>query len=68
VPYLAPLVHDDDAQVQEAAITALGKIGTNAAKLVLKAMAKETDDRLRDVALDALREAEAADDLSIPYE
>jgi len=35
---------------------------------VLKAMAKETDDRLRDVALDALREAEAADDLSIPYE
>ena len=62
------LVRDDDVQVQEAALTALGKIGTNEAKRVLRAVAKDSDDRLREVALDALREAEAADDLLISYE
>jgi HEAT repeat protein len=65
VPYLVGLTRDSDSQVQEAALTALGKIGTGEAKRVLRESVKGSDARLRDAALVALKEAESVDPFTL---
>ena len=61
-PLLIALSRDEDAEVQEAAIGALGEIGGEMAKGALRDLLDEPAERLREAALDALREAEFAED------
>ena len=63
VPQLAELTADEDAEVQEAAIGALGQIGGEAAKSLLQSLAAETDDeRVLDAVTEALATADFLDD------
>ncbi len=63
VPELSSLAVDADAEVQEAAIGALGQIGGPAARSVLQSIAAEhTDERVLDAVSDALSEAEFMED------
>lgn len=60
---LAALTADEDAEVQEAAITALGQIGGPAARSVLHTVASEiSDPRVLEAVRDALSEAEFIED------
>ncbi len=57
VPQLGDLLQDHDLEVRQAAIWALGQIGTPEATRRLKAVAQDTDDTLSSHAEDALAEA-----------
>ena len=60
---LAELASDEDAEVQEAAIAALGQIGGPASKSVLQSLATEHDDeRVLDAVAEALATADFLDD------
>ena len=58
VPYLIPLVQDDDLQVQLSAIRSLGVIGGSLAKRALRQCLKYDDEVLQDAAQEALQELE----------
>ena len=68
-PHLVPLLHDDDLQVQLAAIGALGEIGGSLAKRALRRCAKVGDPTLEDAARAALESIQAMEDpLGFNYE
>ena len=48
IPYLIPLLHADDLQVQMAAIKALGTIGGSLAERTLRLLLKEDDESLQE--------------------
>ncbi len=58
VPILVELLEDVDAEVQEAAIWALGQIGGDEARQALNACRQSDNEALRSAARDALRELE----------
>lgn len=58
VPHLLELLEDVDAEVQEAAIWALGQIGGDEARQALDACRRSDNEALRSAARDALRELE----------
>ena len=58
IPTLIELVEDVDAEVQEAAIWALGQIGGDEARSVLRRCLRSDSEAIRDAARDALRELE----------
>ena len=62
VPHLVPLLRDDDTEVQEAAIQALGQIGETEAKRALQDCLASPEERVRDAALAALAEADFGGD------
>jgi HEAT repeat protein len=63
VPELAALTQDEDAEVQEAAIAALGHIGGPSARAVLHSVAAESsDERVLDSVTEALSEADFVED------
>jgi len=63
VSELAGLTEDEDAEVQEAAISALGQIGGPAARAVLHGVAAEhKDPRVLEAVRDALAEADFTED------
>ena len=63
VPELSGLTVDDDPEVQEAAIGALGQIGGPAARSVLHSVASDQqDERVLDAVADALSEADFIED------
>ena len=62
VPYLVPLIQDDDTQVQVAAIQALGAIGGPLAKRAVLKCLKSEDDALKDTAEVALEQMEIEED------
>jgi len=67
VPKLIRLIGDPDREVQGAAIWALGQIGGEEARRVLRACCRSDDEVLRDVAEDALAELEFfSDSLGLP--
>ena len=61
-PYLIPLLHDDDTQVQLAAVGALGEIGGTLAKKALRRCMKREDQVLEDAARTALENIKATED------
>jgi HEAT repeat protein len=62
VPSILPLLGDEDSEVRLAAVAALGKIGSEQAKQVLRRLADDSDDEaLSDAAAEALAEAESID-------
>ena len=61
-PYLLPLLHDDDYQVQLAAVSALGEIGGTLAKKALRKSLKEGDPVLEDAARHALENIQGTED------
>ncbi len=68
-PHLVSLLHDDDLQVQLAAINSLGAIGGPLAKRALRRCLKEGDSALEDAARDALENIQAMEDpLAFSYE
>ena len=68
-PYLIPLLHDDDFQVQLATIGALGKIANLLAKRALKRCLKKGDPSLEDAIREALENIQAMEDpLAFSYE
>lgn len=62
IPYLLPMLEDEDVEVQAASIAALGEIGGDTAKGALEDVAASGADALRELALEALAEAEFAED------
>ncbi len=62
IPYLLPMLEDEDAEVQAAALAALGEISGDTAKGALEDVAAAGDSALRELALEALSEAEFAED------
>ena len=61
--YLAELTADEDIEVQEAAIAALGQIGGPSSRSVLHDVAAETsDERVLEAVTDALAEADFVED------
>jgi hypothetical protein len=63
IPELSALTQDEDAEVQEAAIAALGHIGGPAARSVLHSVASESgDERVLESVTDALSEADFVED------
>ena len=68
-PYLLPLLHDDDLQVQLAVIDALGEIGDTLAKRALIRCMKGGDSILEDAARAALENIKGMEDpLGFNYE
>ena len=68
-PHLIPLLHDDDLQVQLAAIGSLGEIGGSLSKRALRRCLKGGDPALEDAARVALENIKAMEDpLSFNYE
>ena len=61
-PHLIPLLHDDDFQVQLAAITSLGEIGGSLAKRALRNSLKNGDATLEDATRQALENIQAMED------
>jgi len=62
LPRLLELLDDDDGEVQEAAIDALGQIGGPQAKQALQGLLRSGEERLRDAASEALAELEFGED------
>jgi HEAT repeat protein len=62
VSLLKPLLEDDDAEVQEAAIAALGEIGGREAKRALKEIGDHPEPRVREAVASALEEIEFNED------
>jgi HEAT repeat protein len=63
IPALARMGNDDNPEVQSAVVTALGAIGGPTAERVLRRFLQHADDRMRELALDAL---EAVQTLKAP--
>ena len=61
-PHLIPLLHDEDTQVQLAAVGALGEIGGSLAKKALRRCMKREDPVLEDAAKTALENIKAMED------
>ena len=61
-PHLIPLLHDDDTQVQLAAVGALGQIGGTLAKKALRRCMKREDPVLEDAARTALENITTMED------
>ena len=61
-PHLVALLHDDDAQVQLAAVGALGEIGGSLAKKALARCVKREDPILEDAARNALENIRTMED------
>jgi len=62
VPFLKPLLEDEDTEVQEAAIAALGEIGGDAAKRALEEIDHHPEPRMREAVAAALEEIELNDE------
>ena len=62
VTYIIPLIADGDAQVQEAAIHSLGKIGGAIARKALEQAMRSQDAGIADLAQDSFELAQAKDD------
>ena len=62
VPFLKPLLEDTDAEVQEAAISALGEIGGVEARRALEEMGDHPEPRVREAIAAALEELEFNED------
>lgn len=62
VPRLIALVHDQDAEVQMAALKALGQIGGREAKQALQSFLKDGDEKVQVLAAQALEELMAEED------
>ena len=58
VPYLIPLIQDDDLQVQLSAIRSLGAIGGSLAKRAIRQCLKYDDEVLQEAAQEALQQLE----------
>jgi len=56
VPQLSKLTTDEDAEVQEAAIKAIGEIGGDQARQILNRLVKNQNMRIREAATAALKE------------
>ena len=63
VPYLIPLIQDDDLQVQLSAIRSLGTIGGSLAKRALRQSLKYDDEVLQEAAQEALQQLEVEETL-----
>ena len=59
--HLIPLLEDDDAQVQLAAVSAMGNIGGTLAKRALRRCMRDADDTLREAVQEALDEMDIDD-------
>lgn len=64
LPRLVELAHEDDREVQEVAIWALGEIGGRTARNVLSKLAAIAEEAEDDELIDAIEEAQAAASLS----
>lgn len=62
VPYLIPLIQDDESDVQMAAIQALGAIGGLLSKKALKLCLKNGDETVKEAAREALEHLEVEED------
>ncbi len=62
VPHLKPLLEDEDAEVQEAAIAALGEIGGEEARKALEEMNHHPEVRVREAVAEALEEMDFNED------
>ena len=62
VPHLLELTRDSDVEVRTSAIEALGRIGGDLAKDVLRECMKSPDEAIHEAARDALDEIEFWDD------
>lgn len=62
VPQLLAMIHDEDIEVQSAAVAALGEIGGATAKGALEDVIASANDALRELALEAISEAEFEED------
>jgi HEAT repeat protein len=62
IPHLLPLLTDNDAEVRQAAVTALGEIGGAAAKNALLALLDGDSEAMREAAKAALNEIEFEED------
>ncbi|MBI4311398.1 MAG: HEAT repeat domain-containing protein [Chloroflexi bacterium] len=62
IPYIIPLLQDEDSQVQLAAVHALGAIGGPLAERALRRCLKHPDEALQDAAKDSLEQMEAEGD------
>jgi HEAT repeat protein len=60
---LIPLLHDQDAEVQAAAIWALGQIGGKEARQALEELLREGDERIGDNVRRALSELNLGEDI-----
>jgi HEAT repeat protein len=65
VPHLIPACYDEDVQVREASVRALGKLGGTDARLALQQCLQRADPRLRQAIQEALVELESLED---PFE
>lgn len=62
VPHLIALVHDQDVEVQMAALMALGQIGGKEAEQALRRFLRESDEMVRTLAAQALKELRGGED------
>ena len=62
VPYLVPLIRDDEHQVQLAAIRALGAIGGPLAERAIRQCLRSDDEALQEAAEEALHHLEIEHD------
>lgn len=62
VPFLIPLLRDENPNVQVGVVAALGHIGGSQAKLVLRRLLRHPEEPVRQAAEEALRGAEFASD------
>ena len=69
VTHLAPLLHDPDPEVKEAAIASLGKIGGSGVKSLLRPLLHAQSPSVQEAATAALAEASFVEDpFSTDYE
>ena len=66
VPPLAPLIRDEDYQVQLAAIQALGRIGGRQARRLLQAQVDSAEEGVVEAAEEALRQIEVEEEPLVP--
>ena len=62
VPYMIPLIEDEDSQVQVAAIKGLGVIGGSLAERALKLYVKAGDEVIQEAAQEALQQLDMEED------
>ncbi|MCH8139072.1 MAG: HEAT repeat domain-containing protein [Proteobacteria bacterium] len=62
IPYLLPILQDEDSEVQTVAIASLGEIGGGAAKEALEGLLADVEPAIRELVQAALAEVDFAED------